>query len=86
MPVRGTSFVLPPMMISVWSPRLAVSPTASRALKSSRASAAIRSPRKTSDHRETEQRERAEQAELLGDRGEDEVGVDERDRQVRRRA
>ena len=70
--------MLPPMMMSVWRPRLAVSPTASSAPVVARE----RRDPQPAEHehgRQPEQGERSEQAELLGDRGEDEVGVDERD-------
>ena len=65
-------------MMNVWSAKPNVSPAASSFEKPSSARSAT-STRAREDHEDEQQRRRAEQAELLGERRVDEVGVQERD-------
>ena len=74
MPVSGMIRVTPPMMTKVCTPRMSDSPVASSFSKDRSHRMAIRRP--VPDHEQEGDQDGggAEQAELLGDDGEDEVG------------
>ena len=76
MPVSGISRVTPPMMRNVWRPMITVSPVASSVPNGSRDRSAMWSPRATRSANKQQDRNRADEPELLTERREDEVGLD----------
>ena len=79
MPVSGTRRRTPPTMMNVCSAKPNVSPAARSFENPSWAMSATRIPRATTREEEEEHGGGADQPELLGDRGVDEVGLEVRD-------
>ena len=79
-PVSGTTLVTPPMMMNACTPMIVVRPVASSFSNGRSATRGDAQPDADHEHVRGEDRRAAEQAELLADRREDEVGFDRGDR------
>ena len=76
MPVSGISLRLPAAMMNAWTPMTSARPAASSARKSSRAAGGDPQPPLDDDEVQAEDREQADEAQLLAQRRERVVGVD----------
>ena len=74
MPVTGAIPIVMPTLTKTWNRNANTIPPATIAPKASRATATIRSARQTIEQVEAEQERRADEAALLRERGEHEVG------------
>ena len=74
-PVMGSTPTTAPMLTNAWTRIHAVTPVATSIPKRSGARNATRTPSRPEGDEQSDDGERAEQAELLADDGEDEVGV-----------
>ena len=74
-PVTGAIPIVMPTLTKIWKRNAITIPPATIAQNASRAIVIMRRPRQTIEQVEAEQQRRAEEAALLGERGEDEVGV-----------
>ena len=81
-PVSGISRRMPPTMMNTWSANAKVSPTAASFEKPSCAMQRDPEAARDEEHVDEQQRRRADQPELLGQRRVDEVGVQVRDQLV----
>ena len=75
-PVNGISLRLPAAMMNAWTPTTSVRPAASSDRKSSAADGGDPQPALDDDEVQAQDRDDADQAELLAERGQREVGVD----------
>ena len=75
MPVIGMMPIVMPMFSNIWNASIASTPTHTSTPKKSRASRAVRHVRHITIANSAEQHDRADEAELLPHRREDEVGV-----------
>ena len=73
-PVSGITRVTPPMITNVWTPMIVVSPAANSFENGRSACTAMRKPVPTNSRNRDEHRDGPDEAELLTDRGEHEVG------------